>query len=63
MGFKPSITSGILTRQHDESVSGTYDSNRVPVYYILADAANVSLLMGPVDTADECTMYQEIGMS
>jgi len=35
----------------------------VPVYYGLADLANVSLFTGPVDIADECTMYQEIGIS
>ena len=35
----------------------TYDSNTVPVYYVVADAANVSILTGPADVANECTMY------
>ena len=41
----------------------TYDSTIVPVYYVLADPANVSLLMSPADVADGCTMYQEIWIS
>jgi len=41
----------------------TYNSTIVPVYYILADPANVSLLTSPVDVADGCTMYQEIWIS
>jgi len=32
----------------------------VPIYNVLADPANVSLLKSPVDVANECTMYQEI---
>jgi len=35
----------------------TYDSNTVTVYYVLAEAANVSILTGPADVANDCTMY------
>ena len=41
----------------------TYDSNTVLVYYVLADAANVSMLTGPTEAADEWTMYQEVQIS
>jgi len=41
----------------------TYGSNYVPVYYEVADPANVSLLTSPADVADGCTMYQGIWIS
>jgi hypothetical protein len=41
----------------------TYDSTVVPVYYVLADPANVSLRTSPADVADGCTMYQGIWIS
>jgi hypothetical protein len=43
--------------------TSTYGSNYVPVYYKVADPANVSLLMSPADVADGCTMYQKIWIS
>ena len=37
----------------------TYDSNYVPVYYVVADAANVSLYTDTKVEANDTTLYQK----
>ena len=37
----------------------TYDSNYVPVYYVVADAANVSLYTDTTVEANDTTLYRK----